>query len=291
MAEAHYPTYEGELTEAEMSARLSEAKYGGPWDPASMVAAINRASAKNPANAGGGSGGSSGGGNDLEDWLNAQISSNREKWEFQKEQAIERARLAKNADERAEAMFDYQRAQDEINRWTSVAMNLLEGATRLRGPRDYFAYNKYTSGGRDIFQQLSGSEATPAFSAPTGPIEPVGLADVMAAIGMPKMPGSAPPGTVKLPANAGRRALELWDATAHGEGDHYGRYAAALAAEFGLSDTQAQAVVQAGRDYYRNVGTAISASALQRSMEQIAAGQTAAGRAGTTATTSGTILL
>jgi hypothetical protein len=132
--------------------------------------------------------------------------SNTQKYLMEKElndarvkDLLDRLKLAQNDDERAailqdfniqaarDARYDKNRAGD-LDRWSSLAQNLLTNATELGSrPEDYFKYNKYLSGGRDIYQQMM--EGTPAQGgAPTGEIKAGSISNLLNQLGINSAP-------------------------------------------------------------------------------------------------------
>lgn len=140
--------------------------------------------------------------------IDAAAYGNTQAFELEKqkvEAAIENAnrqyQLARNADERASALFELQKWQAELNRvtkqqdqYTDLAKTLLQAAVEKSSrPNDYFQYNKLVSGGRDIFNQVSGG-APAAFSAPAGRFEPGDITDILSRLGVPAYPQTTPLG-------------------------------------------------------------------------------------------------
>ncbi|MDA8219835.1 MAG: hypothetical protein M0Z94_19725 [Dehalococcoidales bacterium] len=97
--------------------------------------------------------------------------------------------LAKNADDRAAASLDIQKADQQLSQsqyetskqqyQASLVKSLLDTASQLRGPRNYAQFLQYASGGRDLLSQVLGSEPRAAFSALTGPVEPASLGGLL----------------------------------------------------------------------------------------------------------------
>ncbi len=70
-----------------------------------------------------------------------------------------------------------------------MAQALLASSVQLQNsPRDYYKFNQYVSGGRDIFGQMQ--QAGPAFSGPTGPIEPGSVNDLLGRLGIGPSPAT-----------------------------------------------------------------------------------------------------
>jgi hypothetical protein len=163
-----YDTPNGKKTLAQMAAELQIANPGGNYtDPATVIATYNSTV----------SGSKTGGsGNPAQDLLDAIASGDQTKFD--------------------EAVREYNQTN-----YTNLATSLLGTSAQLRGPEDYFKFNQYTSGGRNLWEQLFGSQPRPDFSAPTGPITPVTINSVMQALGM--IPATAAPTTVDPNAPAG----------------------------------------------------------------------------------------
>jgi hypothetical protein len=114
----------------------------------------------------------------------------RQKAEMQKREAEQALTLARNADERAAAMLAIQQANQRLAESQyetgkqqyaqSLAAQLLQMASNLRGPRNYAQFMQMTSGGRDLMAQLFGDQARALFSAPTGQLDPASLGGLFA---------------------------------------------------------------------------------------------------------------
>lgn len=149
-----------------------------------------------------------GGGSGLGGLVDSVAYGNTQNFELQKKQveaaiadAQERLKLAQNADQRAAAFLELQKWTAERDRilavqkqYSDTAIALLNAATQLRGPANYFQYNQATSGGRDIFDQLAGGQPRADFSAMQGRATPASVTDILAAIGMPTAPQTTPLG-------------------------------------------------------------------------------------------------
>lgn len=139
----------------------------------------------------------------------AQIGLEKERLAFERQQALEELRLAQSADQRANALLKIQQADQDLRNLqfkesqyqfrqefgeqqrqfnlglqSQVGQALLGAATQLRGPRDYFQFQQFTSGGRNLFEQLRSSTPRPAFSAPTGQIQPANIQDLLSQLGL-----------------------------------------------------------------------------------------------------------
>lgn len=157
------------------------------------------------ATAPGGTGGSTAS-SGISGLIDAAAYGNTQNFELEKqkvdaaiEDANRRYQLAKNADDRAAALQDWQFWQGEQNRilaeqsrYTDLAKTLLNAAVEKSSrPNDYYQYNKLMSGGRDIFSQVSGG-AQPAFQAAAGPFEPGNITDILARLGVPAFKQTTP---------------------------------------------------------------------------------------------------
>jgi hypothetical protein len=164
-----YDTPNGPKTLAEIIAGLQGVGWNGDYnDIPSVIAAYN-------ATASGTSGGG-GDANSAQNLLDAIASGDQQRFD--------------------EAVKEYQQTSS-----TNLATSLLGTASQLQGPADYFKFNQYTSGGRDLWQQLFGSQPRADFSAPTGPITPMTLSTLMQSLGM--LPATPAPTTVNPAAPAG----------------------------------------------------------------------------------------
>lgn len=174
MDEQTYQTPNGPKTLAQIKAELlpappAGAGYNGPMDDASIIAAYN-------ATASAGSSQTGGSGNAAQDLLDAIASGDQQRFDEAKQQ--------------------YQQTSS-----TNLATSLLGTAAQLRGPEDYFKFNEYTSGGRNLWQQLFGNQPRPDFSAPTGPITPETITTLLQQLGM--LPPATTQPTINPAAPAG----------------------------------------------------------------------------------------
>src|SRR5215831_7814641 len=169
-----YNTPNGQKTLAQMRQELATAGYNGAQDDASIIAAYNSTAS------GAGAGGM---GDASQKLLDAIASGDREKFD----EAIREynATLAEN-----QRQFNVGTQEGERKLYSDLAQNLLSTAASLRGPRNYAQFNQYTSGGRDLFSQLFGSQPRADFSAPTGQIEPMTLASLAQDLGFRTIPGA-----------------------------------------------------------------------------------------------------
>lgn len=166
-----YDTPNGKKTLTQMQDGLKGAGWGGDYtDPAAVIAAYNATAAGTGGGSGSGSG--SGGNNSAQNLLDAIASGDQQRFD--------------------EAVRQYNQTS-----YTDTATKLLSTASQLRGPQDYFQFDKYVSGGRDLFQKLFGTQPRPDFSQPTGPITPVTLASLMGQLGM--LPATATTATTGAP--------------------------------------------------------------------------------------------
>jgi hypothetical protein len=114
----------------------------------------------------------------------------RQKAELEKRKAEQELELARTADERAAAYLKLQEADQRLAETKyeaekqqyaqSLAAQLLQMASNLRGPRNYAQFMQMTSGGRDLLTQLFGDQARALFSSPTGELDPATLGGLFA---------------------------------------------------------------------------------------------------------------
>lgn len=111
-------------------------------------------------------------------WLQAENERQIKEAEEEKRRWELQYALSKNADERAaaqlrineaqqklsEAQFKAQQSQFQQSLYSNLAQSLMTGASQLRGPRDYAAYQRYVGQGRSLMNQLFG-DTRPAFGA------------------------------------------------------------------------------------------------------------------------------
>jgi len=160
-----YATPNGQRTIAQIRAELAAAGYNGPQDDASLVAAYNRTAAGPGAGASSGAGA---GGYDWNAYWNAQQQSNREQFDWTKQNAARQ-------------------------QYGEIARALLSGAASLTGPQDWLKYAQYTQGGKNIFSTLFGSQGAPAFGAPSGNSQALTIGDILSQLGLTS-PGSGTTG-------------------------------------------------------------------------------------------------
>jgi hypothetical protein len=122
--------------------------------------------------------------------------------------ALQRYALAKTAEERQQAYLDLQRWTQELSKtqfqqkqYTDVAQAILSAGTQLSSrPEDYAKFNQVVSGGRDIFDVMSGKSAPgAAFGGPAGHVRAGSAEDLLARLGIqypatPATPAGVLPG-------------------------------------------------------------------------------------------------
>jgi hypothetical protein len=155
-----------------------------------------------------------------------RLGLERDRLSLDREKAATDMQLARNADARAEAMLRIQQADQALRenqfkqqqlefektltqrqtefrqtQYSDLAKTLLQGAASLRGPRDWMQYAEFTGGGRNLYDQLYGSEGTPAFGGERGPSPAINVGDVMNSLGFigGNPPTSQAPQNVPLP--------------------------------------------------------------------------------------------
>jgi len=132
----------------------------------------------------------------LQNYADAAAYGNTQDLQARINEAANRYAVARTDQERQLAYLDLQRWQAELakvqfaqTRYDQMARALLEASVQLSSqPKDYFRFNQYTSGGRDIFAQMS--QAGPAFSGPTGPVEPGSVDDLLRRLGIGPAPAT-----------------------------------------------------------------------------------------------------
>ena len=194
------------------------------------IAEWNAFKASNGGGGGGSAGGGAGGAFDYSGWLAAQSDTAQQQFDWLKSQfgqtiaeqirqfnithGLQQANLAEqirqfdivNRTNYATSMAEQIRQFDATHQLAqqgqkqNLAMGLLSGASALRGPADWLSYANYTSGGKNIFEQLYGDQAAPAFGAPTGYSQPANVSDILKQLGVnlspqqPGVPGNPGPG-------------------------------------------------------------------------------------------------
>jgi hypothetical protein len=122
--------------------------------------------------------------------------------------ALQRYALAKTAEERQQAYLDLQRWTQELSKtqfqqkqYTDVAQAILGAGTQLSSrPEDFAKFNQVVSGGRDIFDVMSGKSAPgAAFGGPAGHVRAGSSEDLLARLGIqypatPATPAGVMPG-------------------------------------------------------------------------------------------------
>lgn len=132
----------------------------------------------------------SAGGGGLGDKLQADNELAREKWEMEKQRALQVMQLATTADQRAAALVQLQQAQVELQKlqfaetqrqfdtntregqrsqYSNLATNLLSSMQRVQGPRDWWKYAQTMGGGRNVLEALYGSEGMSKQAAAVDP--------------------------------------------------------------------------------------------------------------------------
>jgi hypothetical protein len=84
--------------------------------------------------------------------------------------------------------------QFDTSTYTNLANTLLQGASQLRGPRDWTQYAQFLGGGRNLTNQLFGSQPGAAFGAPSGLSPAINVGDVMSNLGFMGGSGAPTPG-------------------------------------------------------------------------------------------------
>lgn len=92
--------------------------------------------------------------------------------------------------ERFAKSFGEGQRQFNVSQAGGMARSLLEADTNLRGPRDYRAMQRMRSGGKDILDQLMGSEVQPGTGLQGTP-ERASSDDLLAALGLMRRPRAA----------------------------------------------------------------------------------------------------
>lgn len=232
-----YPTQDGNLTLDQMLAGLDSAA-GGHWngnrnDPSAVQAAYQGAYTAGQQASGSAS---------AQKLLDAIAAGDQQKFD----EAIREF----NAD-LSEKQREFNQTQIGQNRqlYADTAKALLDTASQLRGPQDYYQFNQFTSGGKDLMSQLFGGQSRPAFSAPTGQIQPETLGDLMNRFGFGQMPGTP----VSNPDWQG-----LYNATIaaiHGGTQFNPDSYAAFAAKYGIPDSVARQANAGYGDVMKQSGT------------------------------------
>ena len=96
----------------------------------------------------------------------------------------------------SQQQFEEGKRQFDRSQYSNLAQSLLSNSVELGSrPGDWLKYAQYTNGGKDIFQQLFGSQAAPAFGAPTGYSPTGNISDLLAKLGVTPgtVPGTTPP--------------------------------------------------------------------------------------------------
>ena len=136
------------------------------------------------------------------------------------EDAARRYALAVTQEQRNQAYMDLQRWEVELKkinaeqgRFTDAAQTILSAAVGMGSrPADYVKYNQIVSGGRDIFDVMSGKAAPgAAFGGPAGQIRPGSVEDLLGRLGLqypqtPATPAGVQPGAANPPVVPGQPA-------------------------------------------------------------------------------------
>lgn len=175
-----YNTPNGPKTLAQMRTELSTAGYNGPSDDASIIAAYN--STVSGAGATGGT--PTGGANpaaSAQKLLDAIASGNT--------QAAEEAAKEFQQDlAEKQREFDANQQAGQQKNYQDLATTLLNTAAQLQGPANYYQFDQYASGGRDLMNTLFGNQPRAAFSTPTGTNTPMTLSQLMQELGFKQVP-------------------------------------------------------------------------------------------------------
>lgn len=165
-------------------------------------------------NGAGGGGGETPGSGDRKRLVDAQAEGNERTLQERIDDAIRRYALARTAEERNQAYLDLQRWQAELGKVqnqqktvTDMAAAVMSAASSLSNrPADYIKHDQIVSGGRDIFDRISGKGGpTAAYGGPTGQVQPGSVWDLLGRLGIsypvtPETPAGVQPGA-KNPSN------------------------------------------------------------------------------------------
>ena len=176
---AQYDTPNGPKTIDQMRAELGAAGYNGPTDDATIIAKYNETAGGAGRAAGGGSTG-----NPAQDLLDAIATGNRDKFDEAIRQFDELLKLDQAKFDEQVRQFNEGMKLQQQNAWSALATTLLGTAASLTGPQDWRRYQEYTSGGKDIFGALYGSNALPTTAAPTGVSQPKSIVDLLGDLGI-----------------------------------------------------------------------------------------------------------
>jgi hypothetical protein len=111
-----------------------------------------------------------------------QMDFDERKRQFDKTLELEAQKLGLSREQ-----FEEMKRQFQVSTGVSLAESLMQAATQLRGPQDWIKYNEFVNGGKDIFGQLYGNQAAPAFSAPTGYSKEANVTDLLGQLGVPNL--------------------------------------------------------------------------------------------------------
>lgn len=164
-----YNTPNGSRTLDQMRSELAAAGYNGAQDDASVIAAYNQTAL--------GTSSSTDLTSSAQKMLDAIASGDQQK--FDESVREFNANLAEQ-----QRQFNATNALAQTTQYGNLASNLLSTAAGLRGPQDYYQYQKYLSGGKDLINTLYGSTPLPSFNAPYGTNTPVSLSGLMQSLGL-----------------------------------------------------------------------------------------------------------
>lgn len=153
-------------------------------------------------------GATTGTGSGLGGLIDAAAYGNTQTLQASIDDAIRRYALARTDAERNQAYLDLQRYKTELDKVqnqqksvTDLATSILSAATSLGSrPADYVKFNEVTSGGRDIFDQISGKGGpAAAYGGPTGQVQAGSVWDLLGRLGVsypqtPATPTGSQPG-------------------------------------------------------------------------------------------------
>lgn len=115
------------------------------------------------------------------------VSAAEKQREFDAAQAAQQGQFNTSTTEGAR-QFSLANALKQQEDYSGLASDLLKTASSLRGPQDYYQYQKMLSGGRDLMSQLYGNQPNAAFSQVQGKLTPTSLTDVMTQLGFKQAP-------------------------------------------------------------------------------------------------------
>lgn len=150
--------------------------------------AFNSAQSAAASSAGSGAGGGGGGGGgSMQAILDAIASGDTQQFN-------EAVRQYNDTLTNNDYQFSTDTALKQQEDYANLADKLLTTAASLRGPQDYFQYDQYLNGGKNLFQQLYGNQPAAAFGGYSGPTpQPATIQSLMQSLGFsqaPQMPNS-----------------------------------------------------------------------------------------------------